>query len=156
MTGRPRDDADRCFVCGPDNALGLRVAFRLEGGRCRGRFTPQRHHNGFDGVTHGGIVFSLLDDAMGNWLFLQGARGVTAKCEIRYRQALPIGTDVEADCGLKQRKGRLVVLEARLVRVDDGSLVAEADASFMLEDAGQLVAVGKQERADPASATGSP
>jgi acyl-CoA thioesterase FadM len=93
---------------------------------------------------------------MGNWLFLQGARGVTARCEIRYRQPLPIGTEVEADCGLKQRKGRLVVLEARLVRVDDGSLVAEADASFMLEDAGQLAAGGKQELADPTSATGSP
>jgi acyl-coenzyme A thioesterase PaaI-like protein len=156
MTGRPRGDADRCFVCGPDNAFGMHVVFRLEGGRCRGRFTPQAHHNSFDGITHGGIVFSLLDDAMGNWLFLQGARGVTAKCEIRYRQALPIGTEVEADCGLKQRKGRLILLEARLVRVDDGSLVAEADASFMLEDAGRLVADGKPERADPTSATGSP
>lgn len=130
---RPRSDANRCFVCGPDNAQGLRVPFRMDGDRCRGRFTPAAHHNSFDGVTHGGIVFSLLDDAMGNWLFLQGERGVTAKCEIRYRQSLPIGTEVEAECGLRQRKGRLVMLEARLTRVDDGSLVAEAEASFMVE-----------------------
>jgi hypothetical protein len=42
------------------------------------------------------------------------------------------------------------------VRVDDGSLVAEADASFMLEDAGRLSAGGDQAMADPASAAGTP
>ncbi|NBU25448.1 MAG: PaaI family thioesterase [Gammaproteobacteria bacterium] len=132
---RPSRGSNRCFVCGPDNAQGLRVPFRMEGDRCLGRFTPAEHHNSFEGITHGGIVFSLLDDAMGNWLFLQGERGVTAKCEIRYRQPLPVGTQVEAACGLRQRKGRLVMLEARLTRVDDGSLVAEAEASFMVEAA---------------------
>lgn len=95
---------------------------------------------GFDRVTHGGIVFSVLDDAMGNWLFLQGARGVTAKCEIRYRQPLPIGTEVQAECRLKQRRGRLVMLEATLARVDDDSVVAQAEASFMIEDFGNLPA----------------
>lgn len=135
---RARRDADRCFVCGPANPLGLQVAFRLEDGACVGRFTPGVHHAGFDGVTHGGIVFSLLDDAMGNWLFLQGARGVTARCEIRYRQPLPVGTEVQARCRLKQRKGRLAMLEAELVRIDDGSIVAQAEAGFMVEDAGGL------------------
>lgn len=136
LPGRARSDADRCFVCGPANPLGLQVVFRLEGACCVGRFTPREHHVGFDGVTHGGIVFSLLDDAMGNWLFLQGSRGVTARCEIRYRQALPIGVEVQVRCGLKRRKGRLVVLEADLMRVDDGSAVAQAEASFMIEEAG--------------------
>jgi acyl-coenzyme A thioesterase PaaI-like protein len=116
----------------------LQIAFRFEADRCIGRFTPGEHHMGFDRVTHGGIVFSVLDDAMGNWLFLQGARGVTAKCEIRYRQPLPIGTEVEAVCRLRQRRGRLVVLDATLARVDDDSVVAQAEASFMVEDFGNL------------------
>jgi acyl-coenzyme A thioesterase PaaI-like protein len=138
MTQRARGDADHCFVCGPQNPHGLQIAFRLESNACIGRFTPGEHHMGFDRVTHGGIVFSVLDDAMGNWLFLQGARGVTAKCEIRYRQPLLIGTAVQAVCRLKQRRGRLVVLEATLTRIDDDSLVAEAEASFMVEDFGNL------------------
>lgn len=138
MTERARSDADHCFVCGPQNPRGLQIAFRFEAGRCIGRFTPGEHHMGFDRVTHGGIVFSVLDDAMGNWLFLQGARGVTAKCEIRYRQPLPIGTEVEAVCRLRQRRGRLMVLDATLARVDDESVVAQAEASFMVEDFGNL------------------
>jgi hypothetical protein len=32
-------------------------------------------------MTHGGLIYSALDDVMANWLFLQGARGHTAKCD---------------------------------------------------------------------------
>ena len=137
---RGRPDADHCFVCGPDNPLGLKVQFRWDLGLCTGSFTPGPHHAGFDSITHGGIIFSVLDDAMANWLFLQGARAVTAKCEICYRQPLPVGTAIAVACRLKQRKGRLMVLESSAIRADDESVIATAEASFMVEDFGQLAA----------------
>lgn len=135
---RGRADADRCFVCGPENPIGLRIAFAMDGAVCRGLFTPDVNHAGFDQITHGGIVFSVLDDVMANWLFLQGARGFTAKCEIRYRQPLPVGTRISLSCQLKQRKGRLAILESSAERTDDGSVVATAEASFMIDDYGNL------------------
>ena len=49
---RPRGDARRCFVCGPDNPIGLKLAFKVEGQRCSGEFTSCAEHAGFDGVTH--------------------------------------------------------------------------------------------------------
>ena len=82
--------ANRCFVCGPGNPDGLQVRFRLEGDVCRAEFVPARNHGGYDGVTHGGILFSLLDDVMANWVFLQGEQCFTARAEVRYRRALPI------------------------------------------------------------------
>ena len=135
---RGRPDANNCFVCGPENPIGLRIAFQLEDGICRGRFTPCANHVGFDNVTHGGIIFSALDDVMANWLFLQGARGVTAKCEIRYRNPLPVGTTIALECHLKQRKGRLVLLASTARRTEDDNPVAEAEASFMIQDFGRL------------------
>jgi acyl-coenzyme A thioesterase PaaI-like protein len=134
----PGDDIGNCFVCGPTNPLGLRVKFELTAGVCRGRFTPASHHCGYDKVTHGGILFSVLDDVMANWLILQGARAFTAKCEIRYREPLPIGTPVDLEARLKLRKRRLVMLTATARRCDTQQVVAEADASFMLNDAGPL------------------
>ncbi len=128
-----RADARACFVCGPDNPAGLGVQFHLDGTVCRGEFTPGRWHGGFDGLTHGGILFSVLDDVMANWLYLQGIRAVTAKCEIRFRQALPIGTAVALECGLKQRKRKLVQLHSQARRKDDDALIAVAEASFMIE-----------------------
>jgi len=138
MTARGRNDADYCFVCGPENPHGLQIKFQLENGACRGEFTPQREHAGFDSVTHGGILFSILDDAMANWLYLQGARGFTAKCEIRYRQPVPVGTPLKLEATLKLRKRRLCVLTSQATRCDTNTVVADAEASFMLDDFGTL------------------
>ena len=126
-----------CFVCSPHNPVGLGVAFVYDNGVCRGEFVPNENHVGIDGIAHGGIIFSVLDDVMANWIFLQQGRGFTAKCEIRYREPLPVGTKVLLECHLKRRKGRLVQLSSSAVRTD-GSPVAEADASFMLEEFGNI------------------
>ena len=136
---RARTDADHCFVCGPKNPIGLRIPFVFDDGMCRGEFQPTPDHAGFDGVTHGGIIFSVLDDLMANWLFLQNGRGFTAKCEIRFRAPLPVGAKISVECHLKRRKGRLLQLESKALR-DDGKLVAEAEASFMIDDFGDLPA----------------
>lgn len=133
-----RRDANRCFVCGPDNPAGLGLNFTLDGARCFGEFTPADHLGGFDDVTHGGIVFAVLDDAMANWFFLQGARGYTARSEIRYRAPLPLGTPTAVECRLKQRRRRLVQLEAVLRARDDDTVFAESEASFMLEPGSEL------------------
>lgn len=131
-----RPDAPRCFVCGPDNPIGLGIRFRLDGEVCRGEFTPDDNHCGFDGQTHGGIIFSALDDVMANWLFLRGARGHTARCEMRYRQPLPTGTEVLLEGRLTKLRSKLAQLEGRVLRADDGSLIAECHASFMITDPG--------------------
>lgn len=83
-------------------------------------------------------MFSALDDVMANWLFLQGARGHTAKCEIRYRQPVPVGTRLELEGRLVKRKGKLAVLTGTLTRADDSTEVANAEASFMIVDSGPL------------------
>ncbi len=126
--------ANRCFVCGPGNPDGLHVAFRLEEGVCRAEFVPTTSHAGYDGVTHGGILFSLLDDVMANWVYLQGEQCFTARAEVRYRQPLPVGTPIRLEGRLQRRKGRLAVVEGKVVRADDDSVVAEATGSFMITE----------------------
>ena len=126
-------DANRCFVCGPANPAGLKLEFRLEDEVCRSDFTPGENHCGYDGVTHGGIVFSVLDDVMANWLFLKGLRAFTARCEIRYREPLPIGVRVLLEGRCLKQKGRLRQMQGLMLLADDTRrLVAEAEAAFML------------------------
>lgn len=126
-------EANRCFVCGPGNPIGLKVKFRLDADACRAEFTPQPIHSGYEGLTHGGILFALLDDVMANWIFLNGERCFTAKAEVRYREPLPIGTTVALEAKQVRRKGRLVVMEGRIVRIDTGAIVVEATGSFMIQ-----------------------
>ncbi|MDA0824071.1 MAG: PaaI family thioesterase [Proteobacteria bacterium] len=134
---RARSDADHCFVCGTQNPIGLGIVFFMDAGVCRGEFCPSENHVGFDGITHGGIIFSVLDDLMANWLFLQKGRGFTAKCEIRYREPLLVGTKISVECQLRRRKGRLLQLVSKALR-EDGLVVAEADASFMITEIGEI------------------
>ena len=124
--------ANRCFVCGPGNDWGLKVRFRLDRDVCRAEFTPRPEHAGYDGVTHGGILFSLLDDVMANWLHLQGERSFTARVDVRYRQPLPVGTAIRLEGRLQRRKGALALLEGRALRGDDGAVVVEAAGKFMV------------------------
>lgn len=121
--------ANTCFVCGPDNPHGLRIAFRLDGPVCRAEYTPLEHYCGYAGVTHGGILFSLLDDVMANWLFLQGERAYTARAEVRYREPVATGTRLLLEGRQVSRRGRFATMSGR-VYCADGRTVAEATATF--------------------------
>ncbi len=126
-----RSDGNRCFVCGPGNTNGLGLVFRMDGDVCRSEFVPDEMHCGYDGVTHGGIIFSVLDDVMGNWIYLQGMRAYTAKCDIRYSDGLPTGTAVSVEGRCSKQRGRLIVMQGKMLRADSGKLIAETNASFM-------------------------
>ena len=110
------------------------MSFRLEDDVCRAEFIPETHHQGYDGVTHGGIIYSLLDDVMANCLFLRGVRAYTAKCAIRYRDPVPVGTPLRLEGRELRRKGRFVVLEGRVLRAESGDIAAEAESTFLLVD----------------------
>lgn len=124
--------ANQCFVCGPANPIGLNVRFHIEAEICRGEFTPGPQHMGYKNVTHGGIVFSLLDDVMANWLWLQGEHSFTAKADIRYRAELPVDTPVCLEGICTRRKGRLAVMEGKVLDRESGFVYAQATGSFIL------------------------
>lgn len=126
-----RSDANRCFVCGKSNPIGLQLRFRLEDDVCRSEYTPAPDHCGYDGVTHGGLIFSALDDVMANWIFLKGIRAYTAKCDIRYKGELPTGTPVRLEGRCMRERGRLVVMQGTMTRMDNDQVIAECEASFM-------------------------
>ena len=126
------NDTNSCFVCGPANNSGLQVKFRLREDVCYAEFTPGADQVGYNEVTHGGILFSLLDDVMANWLWLWGEACFTAKADIRYREQVAVGTPILLEGRLVKRKGPLAIMQGKIFRAVDGVLLVEANASFML------------------------
>ena len=57
---------NRCFGCGPANEKGLRLKSRAEGDLVVADWTPEPHHEAFQGVLNGGIIGALLD-CHSNW-----------------------------------------------------------------------------------------
>ncbi len=127
-----RSDGNSCFVCGQSNEFGLQILFRIEAGICRAEYSPSDLFCGYDCVTHGGILFSLLDDVVANWLFLQGERAYTGKCEIRFHEPAPTGQRILLEGELLSRKGPLARMTGRAYLADSGQLVAETKATFMI------------------------
>jgi acyl-coenzyme A thioesterase PaaI-like protein len=127
-------DGQSCFVCGTRNPISLGVVFRLEDDICKGEFTPSQDHSGWDGVTHGGIIFSVLDDVMANWIYLNGMKGYTAKCDVRFRNPLPTGCRVLLEGTRTKQRRNMVMLEGKVIREDNQQVIADCQASFMLAD----------------------
>jgi acyl-coenzyme A thioesterase PaaI-like protein len=128
----PIEAATMCFACGPDNPIGLQINFTLNDGRCSAVFTPDENHVGYANTVHGGIIFSALDDVMANVLYLQDLKAHTARCEIRYRQALEVGQTINLSGWVTSQRRRLITLKGEARLAADKSLVAESEASFMI------------------------
>ena len=125
------EDATMCFACGPDNPIGLKINFLLNDGIVTAEFTANENHVGYENTVHGGIVYSALDDVMANVLYLQNIKAHTAKCEIRYRQALEVGKQVLLKGWIENERRRLVVLKGEMRLASNNSVIADAEASFM-------------------------
>ena len=124
--------APMCFACGADNPIGLQIKFELVDERCTGQFTANENHVGFENTVHGGIIFSALDDVMANTLYLQNMKAHTARCEIRYRQALEVGQTINLVGWIDSKRRRLIVLKGEARLADGDTLVADCEASFMV------------------------
>jgi acyl-coenzyme A thioesterase PaaI-like protein len=128
------ETATRCFACGPDNPIGLQIRFSIgDDGRCTGEFTANENHVGFRNTVHGGIIYAALDDVMANVLYLQKRKAHTARCEIRYRQALEVGQTIRLSGWIDTERRRLVVLKGEARLADDETLIADCEARFMTE-----------------------
>ena len=123
-----------CFACGPDNPIGLHIAYTVDANEvCTAEFTPGDNHLSWENTVHGGIIYSALDDVTGNIPYARGLVAHTGRCEIRYRRLLRAGETVLLKGWVEKEKGRLMVIRGEARRKADNELIAECTASFLKE-----------------------
>lgn len=121
-----------CFGCGRLNPHGLVLRFRrLDDGGVWVEFTPERVHEGFLGMTHGGILATIADETMSWAVTDSGEIGVTAKMSLTFRRPARVGQTLRSIGQVTRSRGRAIDTEARIYTVDDGVTVAEATARFI-------------------------
>lgn len=119
-----------CFACGPSNPIGLHLQFSLDGDTCRTTFTAGEEHQGWNGCLHGGLIATLLDEVMAQWLWRQGISAMTAEMTTRFRRMVPIGVPVIVESQQVGSRGRLWELIARVI-LPGGQVAAQARAKFL-------------------------
>lgn len=121
-----------CFVCGKKNRFGLKIDFTLEKpDKISCEFTPQKQHQGYANIVHGGIIGLILDEAMVQLLWKQGKPAVTADFQMRLREAAYTGEKLNFCARITKRKKRLIHTEATCCNVR-GGIIAHAQAKCVL------------------------
>jgi acyl-coenzyme A thioesterase PaaI-like protein len=116
-------------------------------GRCIGRVTIGKAHEGPPGLVHGGVVATLLDHALARSARVAGRGGLTATLTVHFRRPVPLGVPLTITGELTGEDGRRSTAAARLVADDDpDTVLAQGEAV--------LVALRPERAADVFGATG--
>ena len=119
-------------MCGQDNPHGLRIRFQQQdSGELTATWTPNSAWEGFRGIVHGGVVSTVLDEAMSKAVAATGSEALTAELRVRFRRHVTSGDVFLIRGWIVKRNRRLIGTEATLT-APDGTEHAHAWASFLM------------------------
>lgn len=122
---------NHCFGCGQANAAGLRLNFSVTDDRtvfCDA--TISDNYEGPPGCLHGGIIATLLDEAMSKANRAHGVTAMTRRIEVDYLKPVPSRMPVRIEGWVTKSEGRKHWTEARIQSVE-GVDLARASALFI-------------------------
>jgi len=121
-----------CFVCGENNPNGLRLSFEIDKEKqtLKTMFVASPTFQGWDGIVHGGILSTLLDEAMAKLVYELGYQAVTASIEIKFKKPAPILEPLLVYGEVTEVSRRLIRAKARIAK-NDGTILAVGMSTFM-------------------------
>ena len=138
--------AHHCFACGELNERGLRLRLHLSDGRCFTQLALGPEFEGWEGIVHGGILATILDEVMAWALVAQDAWGMTARLATDFRRPVRVGQAIRAEGWLAGTRRRLLDTEARIVDAADGQLLAGATGLYVAATPAQRSELKKRYR----------
>jgi uncharacterized protein (TIGR00369 family) len=120
-----------CFGCGAANPQGLHLTFTTTDDGVSAAFTPLDVHQGYEHVVHGGIISTLLDEAMAWAVAAAGIWAVTGEMQVRFRRPLLVGESVTLRGSVTDMRSRAISASGRIVRDADDQVIATATAMFV-------------------------
>ena len=121
-----------CLVCGRDNPRGHHLNLYVDPGTsavtCN--YTPARTDIGFEGIVHGGVIATILDEAMVWAATWSGKRFcVCGELTIRFKKSATVGMPLAIRAGIVSSRSRLIETEAAVTN-EAGELLAAGSAKY--------------------------
>jgi acyl-coenzyme A thioesterase PaaI-like protein len=126
--------ANRCFGCGAANDDGMKLTFVQDNEKRRiiGRFILGGRYQGGGGMGHGGIIATLLDEAMGKVSRFREVRAVTAELTVEYLKPVSVRDEIIVEGWEEaEQKGRNL-FHAGEIRNLAGDVLARGKARFVV------------------------
>jgi acyl-coenzyme A thioesterase PaaI-like protein len=135
-----------CFGCGPANPQGLHLVFTTdtsnpEAPAVTAHIQLTRMHEGPPGHIHGGIVGTLLDEAMSKLNLPLNVLAMTRHMEIDYMRPAPLHEPLILVGRHISRDGRKLFHQAEIQQTD-GTVLARGKAVFIIVDERLLARAG--------------
>jgi uncharacterized protein (TIGR00369 family) len=133
---------NHCFGCGLENRTGLRLKFLLDADKnvvCHLKLAAR--FAGPPGHAHGGIIATLLDEAMSKSNRARGILAMTRHLEVDYLRPVPLGVPLTLTGRHTGTTGRRNHTEAQLADAS-GQVLATAKAVFVTVTPDMLKKVG--------------
>jgi acyl-coenzyme A thioesterase PaaI-like protein len=128
------NDDGYCFACGQNNPHGLqmRVDYKESDLSASCSLSLERRFQGWNGIAHGGVVSTLLDEIMAHAVLKHVGQGMTADMQTRYRAPVPLDQEIEVRGWIDQANRRLATTKAEIRLAGDSKILAEAQARFLI------------------------
>jgi uncharacterized protein (TIGR00369 family) len=130
-----------CFACGKNNPDGMRLRFTYDKERrcfvCR--FRLGRRYTGPPGHSHGGIIATILDEAMGKVNRLRDVVAVTSEITVNYLKPVPLGQPLRVESREVKVKGRKHINRAEILN-EKGEVLARSQGLFIAIDPHKMFA----------------
>jgi len=130
-----------CFGCGKNNPDGMRLKFEYDKKRkgfvCRFRLT--RKFSGPPGHAHGGIIATILDEAMGKVNKLRHVVALTSQMTVNYLKPVPLNKPLRVESRELSVRGRRHINVAEILNAK-GEVLARGKALFIAVDAEKMFA----------------
>jgi acyl-coenzyme A thioesterase PaaI-like protein len=93
-------------------------------------WAPSPEWEGFRGIVHGGVVSTVLDEAMSKAVVATGCEALTAELRVRFRRPVPSWEPLQVRGWVHHKTKRHIGTEASLTG-SDGVEFAHAWATFL-------------------------
>jgi uncharacterized protein (TIGR00369 family) len=130
-----------CFGCGTSNPDGMRLRFTYDEERncfvCR--FRLGKRYTGPPGHCHGGIIATILDEAMGKVNKLRHVIALTKEIKVEYKKPVPLYKPLRVESREVRVRGRKHINMAEILN-EKGEVLARSEGLFIAIDPQRLMA----------------
>jgi len=122
-----------CIVCGRNNPHGLALKLQVDAasGTVRTRYTPRAEHIGFINIAHGGVLATVMDEAM-VWAATWARKRfcLCGEMTVRYRRTAGVATALTVEAKVESQRSKLIQASAE-IRDPLNRLIAEATGKYI-------------------------
>jgi uncharacterized protein (TIGR00369 family) len=120
-----------CFACGTLNEHGLHLELHAAADRCWVELTLSDRFMGWEGIAHGGIICTILDEVMAWAVVDHDIWGVTARMSVDFKRPVQVGRPLRAEGRVTAARRRIVEAEGVLLDAGTGEILATSTGTYV-------------------------